>query len=202
MKSILVPVYRIIGISKTKYLGMCDLLIDNGAEKAQVTLSMPPDLWQIDPIYIQFRETAREMKVVNNCADRGVALIQTFNSYIKKDEKQKQYLFQVIKTHRKAFPEPSKRLISKSLKSDLPLVERVRTIQRVIISNPLINREKLKRKPVITQKQKEARLEFIRNCIQTRFDWDDVVWSDEKKFNLDGPDENFLSRKNFGGIMV
>ena len=184
MKSILVPAYRIVGISKTKYLGMCDLLIDNGAEKAQVTLSMPPDLWQMDPIYIQFRETAREMKVVNNCAERGVGLIQTFNSYIKKDEKQKQYLFQVIKTHRKAFPKPSKRLMSKSLKSDLPLVERVRTIQRVIISNPLINREKL------SEKQKEARLEFIRNCIQTRFDWDDVVWSDEKKFNLDGPDGN------------
>ena len=69
--------------SRTSHL--FDLLINNRAEKAQVFHSMPPSLWQMGPIYIQFRETARQIKVVNYYAERGVALIQTFNSYTKKN---------------------------------------------------------------------------------------------------------------------
>ena len=93
---------------------LVQLAFSTPALMTQIFLLMPPDLWQIDPIYIQFRETARHMKVVNDCAEREVTLIQTFNSYITKDEKQKQDLLQVLITNRKAFPEPSKRLLKKS----------------------------------------------------------------------------------------
>src|SRR5208282_5687598 len=43
-----------------------------------------------------------KLPCVNDCAERGVALIEKFNSTTK-DESQKQYLLQVVEQHRKTF---------------------------------------------------------------------------------------------------
>ena len=43
------------------------------------------------------------MACVNDVAERGVALIQMFNSTTK-DEAQKQYLLQVVEQHQEQFP--------------------------------------------------------------------------------------------------
>jgi len=51
-----------------------DLFIDSGAEKAQALLSTPPDFCHLDPIYLQLTGKVRQMKVVNDCAERGTAL--------------------------------------------------------------------------------------------------------------------------------
>ena len=48
------------------------------------------------------------LKVVNDCAERGVALIQSYNGALTNDETQKQYLLQLVSRHRKLFPEPMK----------------------------------------------------------------------------------------------
>lgn len=53
------------------------------------------------------------MKVVNDCAERGIALIQKFNSSITKNEKQKQYLLRLVDLHRKKFPIASKSNVMK-----------------------------------------------------------------------------------------
>ena len=79
-------------------------------------------------------------------------------------------------------------ITAEKIKSDLSLVASVRTIQQVIKSNLLINRKKLKRKPVIALTQKDTTVEFARSYIETRLDWNDVLWSDEKNLNLDGSD--------------
>ncbi|KAG0725682.1 hypothetical protein GWK47_038130 [Chionoecetes opilio] len=47
-----------------------------------------------------------EPAVVNDHAERGVALIQEFNGSLTKDEEQLQFLLQVVADHRKAFPDP------------------------------------------------------------------------------------------------
>jgi hypothetical protein len=47
------------------------------------------------------QEKICQMKFVNDCAMRGIALIQTFNSSITKNEKQKQYLLHLVDQHKK-----------------------------------------------------------------------------------------------------
>lgn len=85
-----------------------DLLILNGREKSMGFLKKDPSQWPTDEIYIQMEEKARQIKVVNDCAERGIALITKFNTTITKDEQQKQYLLRVVALHRKKFPEASK----------------------------------------------------------------------------------------------
>ncbi|KAG0726857.1 Tigger transposable element-derived protein 7 [Chionoecetes opilio] len=57
----------------------------------------------------------RGLRVVNDTAERGVALIQSFNLRLTKDEEQRQFLLQVVEAHRhqtardlKGFPSPAK----------------------------------------------------------------------------------------------
>jgi len=55
------------------------------------------------------------LKVVNDTAERGVKLIQDFNSCLTKDEEQRQYLLQVVSECRHIFPDSSKATASKSI---------------------------------------------------------------------------------------
>ena len=57
------------------------------------------------------------LKVVNDTAERGVKLIQDYNSIITNDEDQKQYLLQVVQQHRRNFPDASKKGIIAGMKS-------------------------------------------------------------------------------------
>lgn len=92
----------------------------------------------------------------------------------------------------------------------------IRTVQRVIKACPHIKRKKLQKKPHLLPRHKTARLEYCRNHIHWKEEWHQVIFSDEKKFNLDGPDgfqyyfhdlrksERFLSRRHtaVGSVMV
>jgi hypothetical protein len=50
----------------------------------------------------------KSLKVVNDAAERGVALIQTFNGILTNQEEEKQFLLQVVEKHRHDFPNPNK----------------------------------------------------------------------------------------------
>ena len=66
-----------------------------------------------DPVCLEMQQKVRQMKVVNDCAERGIALITTYNSCITKDEDQKQYLLRLVDLHRKTFSEASKAMLMK-----------------------------------------------------------------------------------------
>jgi len=53
--------------------------------------------------YKRSQRLVQSLRVVNDLAESEVALIQEFNSSLKGDEEQKQYLLQVIENDRKQF---------------------------------------------------------------------------------------------------
>lgn len=71
-------------------------------------LQKEPGLWEEDEDYKASREIVRSMRVVNDIAERGVALIEEFNKLITIDEEQKQFLLLVVKNFRQKYPDTKK----------------------------------------------------------------------------------------------
>lgn len=71
-------------------------------------LMKSPDTWSTDNDYIVGQQKVRSLKVVNDAAERGVALIQAFNGVLTNQEEQKQFLLQVVEKHRRDFPNTNK----------------------------------------------------------------------------------------------
>jgi len=66
-------------------------------------LDQEVESWSSNVAYKNAEDVVKNLVCVNDCAERGVALIQTFNATVTKDESQKQYLLQVVEKHRKDF---------------------------------------------------------------------------------------------------
>jgi hypothetical protein len=85
-------------------------------------LQIQCDFLEIDPIhwadmeqYQHGKEIAQSLKVVNDAAERGVVLIQNFNSILTQHEEQKQYLLQVVEDHRHKFPDSRKATLFRAM---------------------------------------------------------------------------------------
>ena len=105
----------------------------------------------------------------------------------------------------------NKSISAAQIKNELELTCNPRTIQRTIKSNSNILYRKFQCKPSLKPHHIEDRMNFARSAINGDFIWKNIVWSDEKKFNLDGPDgfryywhdlrkeERILSKRQQGG---
>ena len=71
-------------------------------------LHCDPSEWGLQEEYRKNQYVVKSVKVINDLAERGVALIQDFNSSLTRNEEQKQYLLHVIEEHRKQFSVPTK----------------------------------------------------------------------------------------------
>ena len=67
-----------------------------------------PTEWEDDPIFQSSLKLVSGISVINDFAERGVALIQDYNQLLTKDEQQRQCLLQVVEWHRRHFPNANK----------------------------------------------------------------------------------------------
>jgi hypothetical protein len=81
-----------------------NLLSFTGQEDARNFLTKDPETWEEDDSFRKLKESVMRMKVVNDTAERGIALIQKYNGTITKDEDQKQFLLRFVQRHRKLYP--------------------------------------------------------------------------------------------------
>lgn len=72
-------------------------------------LDISPELWEKDASFNECLKVFSDLKVVNDCVERGVALMQEFNLLLTKDEDQKQFALQVVSHHMKRFPDCHKK---------------------------------------------------------------------------------------------
>ena len=71
-------------------------------------LENDPTQWDDDSSFQSSQQVLSGISVVNDFAERGVALIQACNQILTKDEQQLQYLLQVVEWHRREFPDAKK----------------------------------------------------------------------------------------------
>ncbi|XP_044577706.1 uncharacterized protein LOC123260590 [Cotesia glomerata] len=71
-------------------------------------LDLDIELWSSDDSYRENQNYFKQLKVVNDVAERGVALITEYNQCLTKNEEQFQYLLQVVKEHREKYPNYNK----------------------------------------------------------------------------------------------
>lgn len=77
----------------------------------QTFLQLPASQWAENHDYQAAAALARTVAVVNDHAERGVALIQQFSGNLTKNEEQLQFLLQVVSENRKRYPQPLKRAL-------------------------------------------------------------------------------------------
>ena len=64
--------------------------------------------WTDEPSYKEAKTTVESLRVVNDAAERGIALATTFNASLSKREEEKQLVYQMVDMHRKLLPKPTK----------------------------------------------------------------------------------------------
>ncbi|OQR88933.1 hypothetical protein ACHHYP_06555 [Achlya hypogyna] len=113
---------------------------------------------------------------------------------------------------RRIFREASKGQASAhKLVIDLDLPVSARRVQQLLHEHPEFVYKKRLGAPKLSERHITARLQWARDQVISRRDWSDAVFSDKKKFNLDGPDgwqfywhhlqhdEQLYSRRQNGG---
>lgn len=102
-------------------------------------------------------------------------------------------------------------ITASQIRADMQLPVSTRRVQQILSGSNRLVWKKMKSKPALSLSHKEARLLFAKAHMSWTNEWKNVVFSDEKKFNLDGPDgfhyywhdikkpECVSSKRNFGG---
>lgn len=75
-------------------------------------LQVDPEIWEDQETFCKALEIVKSIQVVNDHAERGIALIQEFCGKITYCETQLQYLLQVVEEHRRTYPDCKKQSLT------------------------------------------------------------------------------------------
>ncbi|KAG0714740.1 hypothetical protein GWK47_013557 [Chionoecetes opilio] len=78
-------------------------------------LELSPETWNTDSCFKCAKKRAGVLKVTNDLAERGIALIQRFLGNRTKDERQTQFLLKLVRLHTKAVPKKTKAELKKKV---------------------------------------------------------------------------------------
>lgn len=125
----------------------------------------------------------RSLKAIQNCVKQyvlGTQKVRTGRKSLVTDRVRRAIIREVS----------NKAISSSKVKANLNLSVSARTVRRVIKNSTLISYKKRSRKPILSQPQRARRVNWSRARLAWTDQWHNVIFSDEKKFNLDGPDGN------------
>ena len=71
-------------------------------------LALPPAEWDTNSDYVELRKCVRQMKVTNDCAERGVKLATDYSKSLTKDSQERSKIYQVVEADRRAKPDAKK----------------------------------------------------------------------------------------------
>jgi len=75
-------------------------------------LKTDPLMWHKNENFVKGLELVNKLRVVNDSAERGVKLMEEYNQLLTKNEKQKQFVLQVVSDYRRKFPSTTKESLS------------------------------------------------------------------------------------------
>ena len=75
-------------------------------------LQEDPATWESNQAFQSGKLKVMNIPVINDVAERGVALIEQFNRHHTTDENQLQYLLGVVEIHRKRYPVATKAILT------------------------------------------------------------------------------------------
>lgn len=104
---------------------------------------------------------------------------------------------------------------ARQLQSENDLPVGIRRVQQILSGSQHLKYKKMKRKPMLSKANVAARQKFALDHLRWTDQWQKIIFSDEKKFNLDGPDgfayywhdlrtepKIFSSRQSGGGSVM
>lgn len=77
----------------------------------QEFLKIDPSLWSEDPHYLSGLKIVKNLKVVNDTAERAVHLMEGYNNRLTRNEDQKQYILQVTSEYRRRISDSRKQTV-------------------------------------------------------------------------------------------
>lgn len=77
-------------------------------------LSTDPSLWSQDERFVAGLRKVKNLKIVNDTAERAVCLMEKYNDILTRDEDQKQFILQVVSEYRKKFPDSRKQTVAQN----------------------------------------------------------------------------------------